>query len=69
MSHTKIKVTIYHGGKKRTHEVRNDGANVRDGETAKNKGDKGLTRVGKEKVMTVCWLTKYLRMSLCTQFL
>lgn len=45
-----------------THAVRNDEANVRDSEVAK----KGITRVGIEKVMKVCCLTKYLSMNLHT---
>ena len=34
-----IKVTINHGGRKITHEVRKDEENARDREAAKNKGD------------------------------
>lgn len=45
-----------------THAVRNDEANVRDSKVAK----KGITRVGIEKVMKACCLTKYLSMNLHT---
>ncbi len=38
LSHS-LKVTTDHGGNKMTHEVRNDEANERDREAAKNRGD------------------------------
>lgn len=47
-----------------THVVRNDEANVRDREAAKTKG---INRVGKEKVIKVCSLTKYLSVNLHTR--